>query len=217
MSAAREATQVGEAFFRIQRETSALLIIDMQNAFLEPGAMLEAPMGRAIIPQLAKLIEVCRGLDVPVIWARLDTSAPYGGLLLDKYPSLREQRVLYKGTHSFELFSGLPSPREDEFHIVKHKYDAFHRTDLDTLLRNIGTDTVIITGVTTNCCCESTARSAFEHDYKVAFTSDGTAAFEQRLHDTTLDTIRELFGRVLTIAAVIEELSGRPALRRKDT
>ena len=103
---------------------------------------------------------------VPVIWIRLDSSAPYGGLLLDKYPPLREQRVLFKGTHSFELFSDLPAPLEDEFHVVKHKYDAFHRTDLDTLLRNIGADTVIITGVTTNCCCESTARSAFEHNYK---------------------------------------------------
>ena len=160
MSGAREETRVGGAFFRINRKTSALLIIDMQNAFLEPGAILEAPMGRDIITRLARLIDVCRELCVPVIWVRLDSSAPYGGLLLEKYPSLREQQVLYKGTHSFELFSDMPAPLENEFHIVKHKYDAFHRTDLDTLLRNIGADTVIITGVTTNCCCESTARSA---------------------------------------------------------
>ena len=206
MSAAREATQVGEAYFRINRRTSALLIIDMQNAFLEPGAMLEAPMGRDIIARLVKLIAECRNLGVPVIWVRLDSSAPYGGLLLEKYPSLQEQQVLYKGTHSFDLFSDMPAPLENEFHIVKHKYDAFHRTDLDTLLRNIGADTVIITGVTTNCCCESTARSAFEHDYKVAFTSDGTAAFEQRLHEATLGTVRELFGRVLSVDEVIREL-----------
>ena len=207
MSTVRETTRTGEAFFRVNRETSALLIIDMQNAFLEPGAMLEAPTGRDIIARLAKLIAECRNLGVPVIWIRLDSSAPYGGLLLDKYPSLQEQQVLYKGTHSFEFFSDMPAPLENEFHIVKHKYDAFHRTDLDALLRNIGADTVIITGVTTNCCCESTARSAFEHDYKVAFTSDGTAAFEQRLHEATLGTVRELFGRVVTIADVINELN----------
>ena len=207
MSEAREATKSGEAFFRINRKTSALLIVDMQNAFLEPGAMLEAPMGRAIIPRLTKLITECRNLEVPVIWIRLDSSAPYGGLLLDKYPSLREQRVLFRGTHSFELFSDLPVPLENEFLIVKHKYDAFHDTNLNTLLKNIGADTVIITGVTTNCCCESTARSAFEHDYKVAFTSDGTAAFEERLHEATLGTVRELFGRVVTIAQIIDELN----------
>ena len=66
MSSARETTQVGEAFFRINRETSALLIIDMQNAFLEPGALLEAPMGRNIIARLAKLIAECRNTGVPV-------------------------------------------------------------------------------------------------------------------------------------------------------
>lgn len=206
MSTARETTRTGDAFFRINRKSSALLIIDMQNAFLEPGAVLETPMGRDIIARLAELIEACRGLDVPIIWVRLDCSAPYGGLLLEKYPALEQQQVLFRGTHSFELFSGLPAPTEDEFHVVKHKYDAFHRTDLDTLLRNIGADTVIITGVTTNCCCESTARSAFEHNYKVAFTSDGTAAFETRLHEAALGTIRELFGRVLTVDEVIREL-----------
>ena len=210
MSNARETTRVGEEFFRLNRKTSALLIIDMQNAFLEPGAMLETPMGRDIIASLSILIDECRKLAVPIIWIRLDGSAPYGGLLLDKYPPLREQRVLFRGTHSFELFSGLPTPKKDDFHVVKHKYDAFHRTDLDTLLRNIGADTVIITGVTTNCCCESTARSAFEHDYKVAFTSDGTAAFETRLHEATLGTVRELFGRVLTIEEVLRELNDSP-------
>ncbi len=211
MSEARKATQTGEAFFRINRETSALLIIDMQNAFLEPGAMLEAPLGRAIITRLTQLIAECRNHGVPVIWVRLDSSAPYGGLLLDKYPPLREQRVLFRNTHSFEFFSDLPAPLDNEFHVVKHKYDAFHGTDLDTLLKNIGADTVIITGVTTNCCCESTARSAFEHDYKVAFTSDATAAFEERLHEATLGTVRELFGRVVTVAEVINELGDSPA------
>jgi ureidoacrylate peracid hydrolase len=113
---------------------------------------------------------------------------------------------LYKGTHSFKLFEDVPQPRKGDFHIVKHKYDAFQGTDLNTLLRNVGVDTLIITGVTTNCCCESTARSAFEHDYKVAFTSDATAAFEEKLHEATLGSIRELFGRVLTVDDVIAEL-----------
>ncbi|MFT7458522.1 MAG: nicotinamidase-related amidase [Planctomycetota bacterium] len=207
MSTARETTRQGEAFFRITPNKAALLIIDMQNGFLEPGAMLEVPAGRDIIPNIVNLMGECRKLNVPVIWVQLDSSAPYGGLLLDKYPPLRDEQVLYKGTHSFELFASVPQPEEGDFHIVKHKYDAFHGTDLDTLLRNIGIDTIIIAGVTTNCCCESTARSAFEHDYKVAFTSDGTAAFEKRLHDATLGSIRELFGRVLTIDDVITELN----------
>ena len=66
----------------------------------------------------------------------------------EKYPPLRDDEVLYKGTHSFELYKDVPQPKEGDFHIVKHKYDAFHGTDLDTLLRNTGRDTIIITGVT---------------------------------------------------------------------
>jgi ureidoacrylate peracid hydrolase len=207
MSRGRESTRVGEEFFRLNCETCALLVVDMQNAFLEPGAMLEVPSGREIIPQVTQLIEYSREVGVPIVWIQLDSSAPYGGLLLDKYPALEEGSVLFKGTHSFELFVDLPPPREGEFHIIKHKYDAFHRTDLDTLLRNIGADTVIITGVTSNCCCESTARSAFEHDYRVAFISDATAAFEPRLHESTLETVRELFGRVMSVDDVVTELA----------
>ncbi|MDE0512861.1 MAG: isochorismatase family protein [Gammaproteobacteria bacterium] len=94
MGTARETALTGEAFFRINRKTSALLIIDMQNAFLEPGAMLKTPTGRDIITRLSRLVTEYRKLEVPIIWIRLDDSAPYGGLLLDKYPRLREQRVL---------------------------------------------------------------------------------------------------------------------------
>jgi nicotinamidase-related amidase len=207
MSSARDTTRVGDEFFRLHRNSAALLIVDMQNGFLEPGAMLEVAAGREIVPRVAQIIEHCRAAEIPIVWIQLDSRDPFGGLMLDKYPPLREQQVLFKGTHSYDLYAELPQPQTGEYHVVKHKYDAFHRTDLDTLLRNLNVDTVIITGVTSNCCCESTARSAFEHDYKVAFTSDGTAAFEPRLHEGTLGLIRELFGRVLSVDEAIAELN----------
>ncbi len=209
MGTARETTRVGNEFFQLQRDSAALLIVDMQNGFLEPGAMLEVAAGRQIISEINALITHCRQLDMPIVWIQLDSTAPFGGLMLEKYPPLREKEVLFKGTHSFDLFTDLKTPLASEYRIVKHKYDAFHRTDLDTLLRNLGIDTVLITGVTSNCCCESTARSAFEHDYRVAFTTDGTAAFDPRLHENTLNIIRELFGRVLAVHEAIAEL-GNP-------
>ena len=207
MSHARESTRKDDAFFKVDRERAALLVIDMQNAFLEEGSMLEVAAGRQIVAKLNLLISECRQLGVPVIWVQLDSSEPYGGLLLEKYPALREHRVLFKDDPSFALYRELPGPESHEYRIVKHKYDAFHDTDLDTLLRSLGLDTLIITGVTTNCCCESTARSAFERNYRVAFTSDATAAFEERLHLATLGSIRELFGRVLLVDELIEELN----------
>ena len=79
MNEVREATREGDAFFRLARSRSALLVIDMQNAFLEPGAMLEVAAGRDIIPKITSLITHCRNLNLPIVWVQLDSSAPYGG------------------------------------------------------------------------------------------------------------------------------------------
>ena len=207
MVEAREVRSSGEALFNLTRDKTALLIVDMQNAFLEEGALLEVSEGRAMIPKLARLVERCRAIKLPIVWIQLDSTAPYGGMLIKKYPMLESKKILYKGTHSFDLFAELPTPQEGEYRIVKHKYDAFHQTDLDTLLRNLGVDSVVITGVTTDCCCESTARAAFERDYCVAFTSDGTATFDPQQHAASVKLMDELFGRVMTIDEVITELA----------
>ena len=207
MVEAREVRSSGEALFNLTRDKTALLIVDMQNAFLEEGALLEVSEGRAMIPKLARLVERCRAIKLPIVWIQLDSTARYGGMLIKKYPMLESKKILYKGTHSFDLFAELPTPQEGEYRIVKHKYDAFHQTDLDTLLRNLGVDSVVITGVTTDCCCESTARAAFERDYCVAFTSDGTATFDPQQHAASVKLMDELFARVMTIDEVITELA----------
>ena len=206
MSQARQQARNNDSYFDLKSDNSALLIIDMQNGFLEPGALLEVPAGRAIIPNLVELLQYCRLQSVPVIWIQLDSRRPYGGVLLDKYPELEQKQVLFRGTGSFELFHEIPVPQDNEYNIVKHKYDSFHGTNLDILLRNLGVENVIITGVTSNCCCESTARSAFEHDYGVVFASYATAAFEEMLHENTLASIRELFGSVMTVSEILEKL-----------
>ena len=206
MSQARQQARDNESYFNLTPKNSALLVIDMQNGFLAPGAMLEVPAGRAIIPGLVSLLEHCRQQSMPVVWIQLDSRRPWGGVLLDKYPSLEEQQVLFRGTRSFELYPDIPTPLENEFDIIRHKYDSFHGTNLDILLRNLDVENVIITGVTSNCCCESTARSAFEHDYGVVFASDATAAFEERLHENTLASIRELFGSVMTVSEILSKL-----------
>ncbi len=208
MVQAREIRSSGEALFNVAQDKTALLIVDMQNAFLEPGALLEVSDGRSMIPKLTSLIEQCRAQKLPIVWIQLDSTAPYGGMLIRKYPMLESEKILFKGTHSFDLFNEVPVPLENEYRIVKHKYDAFHQTDLDTLLRNLSIESIIITGVTTDCCCESTARAAFERDYCVAFTSDGTATFDPRQHAASLKLMDELFGRVMTIDEVMNELAG---------
>jgi ureidoacrylate peracid hydrolase len=102
-----------------------------------------------------------------------------------------------------ELYPDMEQPTETEHRVVKHKYDAFHDTDLDTVLRNLGKDTVIIVGVATEVCCESTTRAAFFHDYKVIFLSDATGAFDPAIQKQTCDRMHQFFARVLTSEELI--------------
>ena len=201
------AARQGADFFSLDRTRAALLIIDMQNGFIAEGAALEVPTGRDIIPNIERLIAVCRRQEIPIIWVQLDSNDPDDGMLLRKYPSLKAQQTLFQGTESFELFGGLSQPREGDQRVIKHKYDSFHETHLESMLESIDADTLILCGVTTNCCCESTARSAFERNFKVAFVADATAAYTPELHNASLTVIDELFGRVIDTSSAVSELT----------
>jgi ureidoacrylate peracid hydrolase len=198
----------GRDFFTVDPRTSALVVIDMQNAFVAKGATYETPGARTMLPQLGRLLAFAREREMPVIWTQSDHSAPNSGIMLKKFPTIREDRYLWKGEPSFELYPDMPQPRAGEFRVVKHKYDAFFETNLDAILRNQGIKTVIIVGTATNVCCESTARSAFFRDYGVAFPSDCNASFDDAMHQATLKTLDMFFGRVMTTDELIQEMQG---------
>ncbi|MEJ7669609.1 MAG: isochorismatase family cysteine hydrolase [Casimicrobiaceae bacterium] len=187
----------GSDYFRIDPKRCALLVIDMQNSFVEKGAVFEAPKGREIIPNINRLVAVARTLDVPVIWTQSDHSPPGGGMILERYPVIKNTKELWKGDRSFDLYADMVQPEERDHRIIKHKYDAFHDTDLRTALKNMGKDTIIITGVATEVCCESTARAAFFNDFKVVFLRDATGAFNPDFQDLTCDRMDRLFARVV--------------------
>jgi nicotinamidase-related amidase len=105
-------------------------------------------------------------------------------------------------------------PKEGEYRVVKHKYDAFFETDLDSILRNKSIKTIIIVGTATNVCCESPARSGFFRDYQVAFPSDCNASFDEGMHQASLKTIDMFFGRVMTSDELLDEM--RNELGRND-
>jgi biuret amidohydrolase len=203
----------GKSFFTIDPSRCALIVIDMQNAFVAEGAPFETPGAREMIPRLERLIGCARELQMPIVWTQSDHRPPYGGLMLHKFPAIANDRVLWQGEPSFDLYPEMIQPHEGPFEhrIVKHKFDAFFETDLDAILRYHGADTVIITGTATNACCESTARSAFMRDYKVVFPSDSNATFDEAMHRATLVNIDLLFGRVLTTEELLAEIGVRLA------
>ena len=90
-----------------------------------------------------------------------------------------------EGTPESEIHPGL-APRPGEKVVLKHRYSAFYNTDLETVLRCLEVEQLVITGVMTNLCCESTARDAYFRDYKVFFTADGTGTVSDEMHVASL-------------------------------
>ncbi|SDI33968.1 ureidoacrylate peracid hydrolase [Alteribacillus persepolensis] len=157
----------------------ALLVIDMENDFVKPGAPMQVPMAYDMVPRLKKLLEACREKGATVIYTSHVHSKDRGdmGLMADFWEPIGNQTALVDGTEGIEIFEEL-APKEGELLIKKHRYSAFYNTDLETQLRNRGIDTLIITGTVTNMCCESTARDAQFRDYRVIFVSDATGTMD---------------------------------------
>lgn len=198
----------GSDYFTVDPRRSALIVIDMQNAFVAEGAPFETPGARTMLPRLERLIRFAREHSMPIVWTQSDHRPPYGGLMLRKFPVIREERVLWAGEPSFDMYPNMLQPEEGalEYRIVKHKFDAFFETNLDAILRYHDVDTLIVTGTATNACCESTARTAFMRDYQVAFPSDANATFDPAMHEATLRNIELLFGRVMTSDDLLSEM-----------
>jgi len=157
----------------------ALIVVDMQNDFVAPGAPMETPAGRAMLPKLTRAIDFCRRVGARVIYTthahRRDGCD--AGLFARLWPPIASRAGLVDGTRGIEIYDEI-APKPGEIVVKKHRYSAFYGTDLDIILRGWGVDTVVIAGVTTENCCLSTARDALFRDYKVVFLSDATATFD---------------------------------------
>ena len=180
---------------------AAVVTVDVQNDFChERGFLgaLGAPMGliQAMVPRLNRLLDAARARAVPVIHVISHHDEEYASpvvteqklrhglpMELDGRP-LKDAPYCLKGTWGAELYGIDARPGEEI--VVKHRYSAFRGTNLDLILRSRGIQTVILTGVATNACVESTGRDVYMHDYYLVFVSDCTATTSQDAHDYTL-------------------------------
>lgn len=198
-----------EPVFDIKPDESVLLVIDMQNDFILPGAPLEGWKCLEIVPNIFRLIEFCRNHNIPVIWATDVHSGEDMGLLGPMWPRVgpaSKEKALVKGTKGAQIYEGLPQPLPTEMVIEKHRYSAFFQTDLELHLRTIGTKTLIITGMHTNICCQTTARDGFMRDFQIAYVSDAVTSFTEELHKNGLIDILVAFGRVVDTQQLMDEL-----------
>jgi len=161
--------------FDIRADKTALLIIDMQNAFVKPGSPVARARGPDLVPRLNKVIQACRKKAILTIFTQhmLRADGSDVGLFKEFLPA-PAVKALTAGTPGVAIYPEMEQHSSD-ITIPKQVYDAFLWTELDLILRNKGIDTLIIGGLDTLLCCESTVRASRHRNYKVIFLSDGTS------------------------------------------
>jgi len=189
-------------FDRLDAKRTALLVIDMQNAFVAPGAPIEVPGARDIVPGINRLAVELRQRGVPVIWVVHENSGDWTNffdVFVRPENRARAAQALSAGSEPQKLWAEL-SVAPGDLKVAKHRYSALiaGASDLGTLLKQRGIDTLLIAGTKTNVCCECTARDAMMLDYKVVLLCDCTAALSDEEHLATLENVIQQFGDVMT-------------------
>ena len=204
---ARKAYLEGNASFSFTPEMCACLVIDMQDDFVKPyWSPYWVPEATKQVPRIKMLIDQCRAKHIPVIFTAFSQTHHYldrpksGSRMANRYPGLKiDQSIFFvEGNIWHELM-----PLKDEIVIHKPSYGAFYDTPLETILKNMGKDTVIICGTLTNYCCGTTARQAYERGFKVVFGSDITATDDPEMQEPELKVLRKGFAKVLTAEEII--------------
>jgi bifunctional isochorismate lyase/aryl carrier protein len=166
-----------DQIFGIQK--AALLVLDMQHYFLDPNSHAFIPSGPAIIPGILRLVRVFENKQRPVILTRHLNSNSEAFMMRRWWRDLvREDSPLSRVASDLEV----PGRKV----ICKSQYDAFYETPLDAILQAAKIEQVVISGVMTHLCCETTARSAFMHGYEVFVLIDGMATYHRAFHEATL-------------------------------
>ena len=199
---------------------TALVVVDMQNAFMLPGvAHALCPMAEAIVPNINRLAEVIRSTGGAVVWIKTtfrdDALQNWSTYFEMVTPQQGAKRIaaLTADSKGHELWAGL-DVRPDDLIVEKNRFSAFIQgsSNLAEILRQRGLDTLLITGTVTNVCCESTARDAMMLNFKTIMVTDGNAAVTDQDHNASLCAFYLTFGDIMStdmLIALLERNAGR--------
>lgn len=190
---------------------TAHIVVDLQNGFMEPGAPVEVPVAREIVPNVNRITRALRAAGGTIVYLRFKTDAAALADWSVFYDSMfngirRDEMAAAFGPdcHHFALWPEL-DVQPGDWIVDKTRYSAFvpGKCDLHDRLQAAGIDTLIITGTLTNCCCESTARDAMQRNYGVVFVTDANAAVTDAEHNATLSSMLALFADVMPTDEVV--------------
>ncbi len=190
---------------------TAVLVIDLQHDFVSPDGGL-ARLGvdltdvQAIVPRVASLLDEARAAGATVIFVcHVNSDDTSSGPIREKRQDLGRERVpvCWQGTPGVEVDRGL-SVLAGDLVLRKHRFSAFLNTPLDSMLRAHGIQTLVLMGMSTNVCVDSTARDGFMRDYYVVIPQDCVASSRPELHRPALETLQRYFVTVTSSAAIAQ-------------
>jgi ureidoacrylate peracid hydrolase len=200
---------------------TALLVVDMQRGFVDPGEAMEVAPAREMIPTLRGLVDAFRAKRAPVVFTEFVYSERVPllvGRLHPEHLPAPPAAARGFGVPSSSCLEGDPSvetvaalaPRPDELRIRKHWYDAFAGTPLDGALRARGVTSLVVTGTMTDICVLATVVGAFNREYRVTVVEDCVATLWPEIQGATLDIIGRAFGRLTTSKELLTALAAWP-------
>lgn len=198
---------------RLIPEKTALLVIDMQNFFVEQGQALEVPAARKLAPNINRLAQATRASGSTVIWIQMtlnDADLDRWSVFLPANGSRARFQPVADGEYGHQIWQEMTVMPEDLI-VQKRRFSAFIQgsSDLHKILQERGIDTLIVTGTLTNVCCESTARDAMMLNYRILMVADANATITEEAHRAALMNILFVFGDVQSTADVVKMLAGK--------
>ncbi|GAE29830.1 cysteine hydrolase [Halalkalibacter hemicellulosilyticus] len=193
-----------DSYYLCRTLSSALVVVDMQNDFVaNEGAFRQAGYEvdhyQALEPTIMLMIEQARKEKIPVIFLKMVHSKENdgNGAWVQRRKEKQHPNSCRAGTWGCNFYN-LLQPVEGDYVVVKHRYSAFMNEQFDQLLQSLQIDTMIMTGINTNTCVESTARDAHQRDYHVVVISDATACAFPDAYEPSLRNIDRHFGSVIS-------------------
>lgn len=191
-----------------EAKDSILLVVDVQNDFCHPDGLfakagLDLTSIQSCVEKILRVIHVARTNGVPVIFVKTchDAWNNSAGFVQRQMRKAARAEICATGTWGADYYR--VEPTKDDCEVIKHRYSAFIGTNLEVILRSLERQTIIVTGVTTNVCVESTVRDAYMRDYRPVLVEDCAAAPTREEHDSAVHNVRTYFGYVTDSASLM--------------
>jgi ureidoacrylate peracid hydrolase len=191
----------------IAPDVTGLLIVDMQNGFCDPDGELgrrgQGDPLQAIVPSVGTLAKLCRRAQIPVFWSTQEhdpADITRTTHRVQTHIAKSDYLPCLRGTWDAEIVDALKELVEDDDYVFpKHRASCFYNTTLEVALRMRGISTLMIAGVTTNYCVDSTIRDAYARDFDLVVVRDCVAARDHALHEATLRNVELFHGLVCSL------------------